>query len=250
MNPTISIISMSRRPEMYFDFVRSFEKAVPDIVVEYIVFINDVVLLPRYYSFANEHSKVKVQHAPEDFVFRYGHDTVYNYLEKKAVGNFILKLFDTDICDINHGQLLEDLKRDADIYGMDTYMERGNVTETKFQLYKKGVLEWFGAVHENQHFKIENPKQDHLKGLKVFHHNALDTESSELEKTSDGFIILKRTQIGSDSDKRNMLYETLAWKIVNEGMRHDHIGWFNRHYQINKDVIDWYYQRAKERFHL
>ena len=248
---TISVVSMSRRPDLYFEFVKSLEKSIPDIVVEYIVFVNDPVTLPRYYSFAlNDCKKVKVLNAPEDFVFRYGHDTVYNYLEKKVVGDYILKLFDTDVCEIDHDVLVEDLSRGADIYGMDTFMERGNVWEVKFQLYKRGILDWFGMVHENQHFKIEKPKQDHLKGLKVYHHNALDPESAELEKNAEGYIILKRTAEGSDSDKRNLLYETLTWKIVNEGGKHDHLGWFQRHYQLNKDVVDWYYKRAKERFKL
>jgi hypothetical protein len=249
---TISVVSMSRRPELYFEFVKSLEKSIPDIIAEYIVFVNDPVTLPRYYSFANNDcNKVKILNAPEDFVFKYGHDTVYNYIEKKVIGDYIFKLFDTDVCEIDRDVFIEDLKLNADIYGMDTFMERGNVWEVKYQLYKRGVLKWMGIVHENQHFLIDSPKKLTLKGLKVYHHNALDPESAEeLEKNAEGFIILKPTKEGSDSDRRNLLYETLTWKIVNEGGRHDHLGWFQKHYAINKDMVDAYYKRAKERFKL
>jgi hypothetical protein len=248
----ITVVSMSRRPDLYFEFVKSLEGSIPDLIDEYLVFVNDIVIIPRYYGFANNDCrKVKVVNAPEDFVFRYGHDTVYNYLEKKATSEYILKLFDTDVCDVNHDLLVEDLKSKADIYGMETYMERGNVWETKLQLYKRGVLAWFGLVHENQKFLSPNPPSvKSSKGLKVFHKNALDPESSTIEKNEDGFIILKKTKEGTDSDKRNLLYETLAWKIVNEGGRHDSLGWFQKHYKLNQEVIDWYYQRAKQKYEL
>jgi len=81
--------------------------------------------------------------------------------------------------------------------------------------------------------------------------NALDPASNEeLEKTADGFIILKKTEEGTDSDLRNLLYETLTWRIVHENGRQQHRGWFLRHYEINHEVVDWYYHRAKQKYNL
>jgi hypothetical protein len=249
----ITIVSMSRRSEMYRDFVEQIEKLMGELVDAYLVFVNDPQLLPFYKSLELKNSKVKVFNAPEDFVFKYGHDTVYNYIEKQVQSKFILKLFDTDTVEVNSRLLEQELKENFDIYGMETYMERGDVWETKYQLYKKGVIEWYGLVHENQHLKkgvIHSPSKI-LKNLKIYHHNALDLESEKVEKTPDGqFIILKKTQENTDSDRRNLLYETLAWTIANASGRHDNPGWFKKHYEINKEVIDWYYERARRKYKL
>jgi hypothetical protein len=86
--------------------------------------------------------------------------------------------------------------------------------------------------------------------MKVQHRNAIDSKSQNLKKNPEGFIILEKTEEGTDSDERNLLYETLTWKIVNENGRHDNPAWFRRHYEINSQVVDWYYLRAKERFKL
>lgn len=240
---------MSRRPQMYKQFVDQIENLSGTLIDSYFVFVNDPQTLPFYKSLEISNPKVKVFNAPEDFVYRYGHDTVYNYLEKQVQSPYVLKLFDTDTVEIDPKLLEEELKKGADIYGMETYMERGNVWETKFQLYKKGVLEWFGLVHENQHFK-GNVNAEKMESIKVYHHNALDPESANLKKNAEGFIILEKTKEGSDSDLRNLLYETLTWKIVNENGRHDNPAWFHRHYEFNKEVVNWYYSRAKKRFKL
>lgn len=252
----ITIVSMSRRTEMYRDFVEQVEKSMGNLVSAYFVFVNDPILLPFYKALEQKNSKVRVFNAPVDFVYRYGHDTVYNYLEKGIQTPYILKLFDTDTIEVDAKLLEEELKatflgvQGFDIYGMETYMERGNVWETKYQLYKTNFLTWYGLVHENQHFKTPHQSSKTLKSLKVYHHNALDPESAKLEKNAEGFIILKKTQEDSDSDRRNMLYETLTWKIVNEGGRHDNPGWFKQHYSFNKEVVDWYYDRARKKFKL
>jgi hypothetical protein len=246
----ITIVSMSRRPEMYRDFVKQSEELMGNLIVSYFVFVNDPILLPFYKNLEQSSPKIKVYNAPEDFVIRYGHDTVYNYLEKLVQTPYILKLFDTDTLEVDSKLFEEELKKNLDIYGMETYMERGDVWETKYQLYKKGIMEWFGLVHENQHFKSSISTPTKLKGLKIYHHNALDTESSNLEKTPDGFLLLKKTQEDSDSDRRNLLYETLTWKIVHENGRQDNPGWFLKHYEYNKPVVDWYYERAKRKYKL
>lgn len=248
----VTIVSMSRRPDMYRDFVENVEKTMGSLVDAYFVFVNDPQLLPFYKAFELKQGKIKVFNAPEDFVFKYGHDTVYNYLEKQVQTPYILKLFDTDTIEVDPKLLEEELKSGFEVYGMETYMERGDVWEVKYQLYKKGVLEWFGLVHENQHYKDKSTvhKAEILRGLKVYHHNALDQESAKLEKNAEGFIILQKTTEGTDSDRRNLLYETLTWKIVHENGRHDNAGWFHRHYHFNKEIVDWYYERARKKYRL
>jgi len=243
----LTIVSMSRRPEMYKNFVIETEKVLRDLISAYYVFVNDPQLLPFYKSLEISNNKIKVFNAPEDFVFKYGHDTVYNYLEKQVQTLYILKLFDTDTIEVDLQLLKEELKQGFDIYGIETYMERGDVWENKFQLYKKGVLEWAGLVHENQHFKKPHTTAI-LKSLKVYHHNAVDPESEKLDKTSDGFIVLKKTKEGTDSDQRNLLYEYLGYRIACENGRHDHPFWFVRNYEVNKELIDVYVKRVKKKF--
>jgi hypothetical protein len=246
----ITVVSMSRRPDKYRHFVEHMEREMGTLIDAYYVFINDPQTLPFYKNLELQEKKIRIFNGPEDFVFRYGHDTVYNYLEKNVKSTFILKLFDTDTVEVDPILLEEELKT-GDIFGMETYMERGDVTETKWQLYRAGILSWYGLVHENQHFYKDVPvTQKLLKSLKVYHHNALDSESATLIKNEQGFIILKKTTEGTDSDRRNLLYETLTWKIVNEGGRHDHVGWFQQHYAFNRETVDWYYERARKKYKL
>jgi len=285
----ITIVSMSRRPDLYRDFVKQAESKMGSLIDNYLVFVNDPNFLPFYKNLEASSSKVKVYSAPEDFVYKHGHDKVYNFLESKVQSTFILKLFDTDEIVVNSKLLEEEIKKtNLDIYGMKTWMQRGDVWEVKYQLYRKGVLRWSGLVHENQESPTGRPMmfwpgppeitkstepslsgkpdsihlvpddgkspiwifQGALENLKILHHNALDTFSSNLKKTDDGFIILEKTPEGTDSDRRNLLYESLAWRIVNEDLPHSAKGWFQRHYQINKEVIDWYYDRAKKLYKL
>jgi hypothetical protein len=248
----ISVVSMSRRPVLYKQFVQSMEEQMGTLVLEYLVFVNDKSIYSDYKQLEREFpNKLRVISTEEDFVFKYGHDMVYNFLDKQAKGDYILKLFDTDRIEIDFPTLQKEIESQADIYGIPTYMQRGDVWETKYQLYKKGVLTWFGLVHENQHFNLGNQNLVHviLKGMKVYHENALDPESAKLEK-KNGFIILQKTQEGSDSDSRNLLYETLTWKIVNENGRHDSRQWFVEHYQLNKEIIDDYAFRANKKYNL
>lgn len=241
---------MSRRFSRYQSFVENLELQLSPEIKEYIVFVNDKELIPLYKELELHNCKIRVEQASNDFVFRSGHDTIYNYLESISDTKYILKLFDTDTVEVNKDLFLKELEKDADIYGIDTYMERGEVWEKKYQLYKKGIFKWYGVVHENQHFLIQNPKVENLLGIKVFHRNSIDSESRNLKKTSDGFIILESTKDGSDSDNRNLLYEYFSYIIANENARHDNLNWFKRHYEINKTLIDEYYKRAKEKYNL
>lgn len=248
----ITIVSMSRRPEKYRSFVQHTETVLGSLIKQYLVFTNDPQTYPFYKNLELENPKIKVINGPEDFVYRYGHDTVYNYLEQLVETPYILKIFDTDIIEVNLELFKAELLTDPspDILGMETYMERGDVTETKFQLYRKGILKWYGLVHENQHFEQPSVYSKTTPNLKVYHHNALDPESAVLEKNAEGFILLKKTIEGSDSDLRNLLYETLTWKIVHERGRQDNAGWFHKHYEFNREIVDWYYHRAKKKFKL
>ena len=243
---------MSRRFEKYKLFVESLEKTLSNLIIQYRVFINNTNTNYLYQEFEKENSKVKVYLAPEDFVFKNGHALVYNYLEKNISSDYIVKLFDSDEISISDYDLfIKELDEDFDIGGMSTYMERGNSQEIKYQMYRPNILKWVGHLHENQEIKIQNPKVKNLKYLSVYHHNALDTDSRILEKTEDGFIILtKNEDETSDSFQRNMLYEALTYRIIHENLYHPHIGWYKRHYEINKDVITFYYKKAKEKYKL
>jgi len=242
---------MSRRLEAYKEFVRHTDELMGEWITQFRVFVNDPETLTGYKELERDVPKIKLFQAPPDFVFKHGHDTVYNFLEKNVESTYILKLFDTDIVYVDHDVFAKELGEGPDIVGMNTYMQRGNVWEWKYQMYKPNLMKWFGLVHENQVWNSKDLKMIQSEGLKVEHMNALDPESRELEKTPDGqFIILKKTEEGTDSDKRNMLYETLTWKIVHEGGRQQNAAWFHKHYEINREVVDWYYQRAKQKFNL
>jgi len=247
----ISVVSMSRRFELYKQFVHCLEFQISDLIQQYIVFVNDKNIATKYLDLEKENTKIRVVIAAEDFIYKYGHDRVYNHLDSIASTEYILKLFDTDVVEVDKNLFKEELNKNVDLYGIQTYMQRGDVWETKWQLYRKGVIKWTGIVHENQ---VPNKKGQitkyQLQSMKVFHNNALDKISLELKKTPDGFIILEKTEEGSDSDQRNMLYEYCTHRIVNEGVPHNSVAWFRRHYELNSAVILWYVQRAKEKYKL
>jgi hypothetical protein len=105
-----------------------------------------------------------------------------------------------------------------------------------------------GMLHEmymmNRQYEIHGIDKETFH---VIHNNALDSSSKNVKKTADNrFIILEKTEEGSDSDKRNLLYEGLAWKIANGFGRHGNAGWFHEHYKLNKELIDWYHSRAEK----
>ena len=248
---SITIVSMSRRTELYSKFILDVESKIGHLIKEYIVFVNDPNILPFYKNLQNTNKKINVISGQEDFVYRFGHDRVYNYLESKVTSQYILKLFDTDLVEVNIPEFEKELNLEKDLYGILTYMSRGsNMWETKFQLYKKNIFKWEGCVHEEKKWiKNENEIQIYnLTSFRVFHKNDIDFYSKNLTKTEDGFIILEKVDKQSDSFLRNCLYEGLTWKIVNEGLDHKYRGWFLRHYEINKKVIDFYHEEAEKKY--
>jgi hypothetical protein len=243
----ISILTATRRPDGYIKMVDDIESKLSDVVTEYVAFVNDIKLKPLFREIQKHNSKIKIIYAKDDFIFRNGFDSVYNSLMKAAKSKYVLMVFDADEIVVDKDKLIKELDKDLDIYTFQMYMQRGNVWENKIQLYKReGVLQWFGLVHENQKF-LKQPSHGILDKdvFYIMHYNARDKNSQELKKTNDGFIILEETEDGTDSDIRNILYESLTWKIVNENGRHMHKPWFEKHYEINKDMIDKYYQKAK-----
>lgn len=243
----ITVVSAVRRPEMYKNVVDSLESQIGDIITGYIVFNNSGALKQQFKDIFGSNSKVRVINAPDSYILRNGFDSVYNTLMNAASkDDYILMAFDTDTFEINKDEFYKDLEKDKDVYGFKMYMQRGDVWETKYQLFKNDdLLKWFGIVHENIVYNRQ-PDLLEITSLRVIHNNALDKSSKELKKTDNGFIILEPTEPGSDSDFRNMLYESLTWQIVNENGRHMHKNWFIEHYRINKELIDDYHNRAKE----
>jgi hypothetical protein len=245
----ITVLTASRRPDLYKNLIANLEDQIGDLVDEYIVFVNDDSLKEEYKKIKYLYSKIKFIFAKEDYIYKMGFDSLYNLLIEQSKSKYCLMLFDTDTIEVNKDLLKQELSEDKDLYSFDCYMQRGDVWEEKHQLFKKDLVKWFGLVHENQQFNRQ-PTHSKLTSFKVYHNNSVDKESQDVKKNAEGFIILEKTEIDSDSDKRNLLYETLTWKIVNEGGRHLNAGWFHKHYSINKEIIDEYYNRAKEKFHL
>lgn len=242
----ISLLTASRRFEGYKNLVKQLESLIPELIEKYIVMVDDSDVLPLYRELKKEINKIIIMPVPYNWIYKNGFDTLYNDLMKAAKTEYCWMLFDCDEVQMDVDQFKEDFEQQPDIFGYPTHMERGDALETKYQLFKNdGLFSWFGVLHENQKFNIQ-PKAININSVKILHHNAVDHFSQNLKKTSDGFLILEKTEEGTDSDKRNLLYESLAWKIVNEGARHDYVGWFKRHYEINKEVIDWYHNRALE----
>jgi hypothetical protein len=241
---------MSRRFDGYCKLVEQFEHIIPEFIEQYIVFVNDDKLKSLYKSLENQNKKVKCVFANENFVFKNGHDTVYNYLDSLVQSEWILKLFDTDRIELDielFKKEFEGLNNKINIYGIPTFMQRGEVWENKYQLYKKGIANWYGILHENLEFNVQLITYD-LKSLKVFHENGIDNKSLDVKKTEDGFIILEETFSGEDSHERNVLYESLGYKIVFEGGRHRNRDWFVRNFEINKNLILKYVEEAKKRW--
>jgi hypothetical protein len=227
------------------------ESKMGEVIDKYIVFVNDKTKIDQYKEIKKSFSvsKLNLVIANDNFIFHHGFDTVYNNLRKYSKettkSTHVLILFDTDIVEVDLDALKKELEIPIDLYSYKMYMQRGDVWEDKYQLYSNdGFLNWYGLVHENQIFTRQYTV-GRLNNFRVLHHNALDKFSKELKKTQDGFIILEKTDEGTDSDKRNMLYESLVWKIVNAGGRHINRNWFLKHYEINKELIDWYYNRAR-----
>lgn len=239
----ISILTATRRPDGYKKLITELEEKMGDLIGEYVAFIEKSN--SEHYLDLKNNPKIKLIIAPDNYIFNHGFDNLYNMLIKTSTQKYCLMIFDTDTIELNKEQFAKDLGEDADLYIFKMYMQRGDVWEDKMQLYKKDLLKFEGAVHENQVF-LREPKIKQIDSFKIIHQNAVDTESQNLKKTSDNFIILEKTVEGSDSDMRNLLYESLAWKIVNGNGIHRHKGWFQRHYEVNKPIIDWYYERAKK----
>lgn len=241
----ISVLTATRRPEGYLEMINRIEDVMSDVVTEYVAFVNNDNVRNEFKRIHKEHEKIKVMFAPENFLYRQGFDTVYNTLMKMARSEYVLMIFDADTIELDKDQLMKDLEEKKDAYTFQMYMQRGDSWEKKLQLYKNdGLLKWFGLVHENQQF-LRQPEVKDIDSLKILHHNARDENSKNL-RYKDNFIILDKTEEGTDSDRRNLLYEGLAWKIVNENGRHLNRAWFEKHYEINKEVIDWYHERAEE----
>lgn len=241
----ISLITASRRPKMFFNLIDSLEKQIGDLIDNYICFVNNSNLIAEY---KNTFHKIKIISAPHNYIFQNGFDSVYNLLQKANKSKYNLILFDCDIVTIDKEKFIEDLNKDADVYAFKMYMARGDALETKYQLYKNdNLLEWKGVVHENQQWKRQ-PKVLEITSLSVEHQNAIDNFSKNMKKDANGMIILEKVDENSDSFERNMLYESLAYRIVNENLYHQNRHWFDAHYKLNKEVIDWYYGKALERY--
>ena len=241
----ISLILASRRPSGFKNLVDQLEEKLPEFMLEYIAFNNDPNLKSEFEAIKAQNPKIKVLNAGEDFIFRMGFDTVYNTLMKAAKGEYCLILFDCDEIEVDKEKFLQFFSIQADVYFFKMFMQRGQVEEKKFQLFKKDILKWVGAVHENQAYS-RNPNILELEGFRVNHNNAQDDSSKVLAKDPEGFIILEKTEEGTDSDKRNLLYEGLAYRIIHENLPHFNKNWFIEHYKRNKAVIDWYYERANQ----
>ena len=101
-----------------------------------------------------------------------------------------------------------------------------------------------GLCHEIMNFNRQ-PKIIPTTAIKIIHNNALDKTSQNIKKSPDGFPILEKAEEGSDSEKRNLLYEALVYRIVNEGGKHAHKQWYEGYYKVNKAIIDEYNEKAK-----
>lgn len=250
MKKPITVISTTRRPEQYKQFLLNIERELGEFIESYLGFTNDLSTKESYKALKSEFPKLKIVYAPDNFIFKNGFDKTYNLLLNKVSTEYAWMLFDVDeVIVSDKSKFAESINGFYNYVGIPTHMQRGDSLEVKYQLYKTNLIRWEGAVHENQAFLGEVKSIDLPDTvIKVLHKNAVDTESSNLKKTDDGFIILERTTEGSDSDKRNMLYEGLTYRIVYEGLPHRYRGWFIRHYEINKEIIDWYYGRAIEKW--
>lgn len=246
----ITVVTTTRRPDKYEKFVENTIKTVGKPIEGFIGFCNDIGLKPLYKKIEHENPMVKMIYAPDNYIFKNGFAKTYNMLLKQVKTELAWMLFDVDEVIIeDYDKFIEILGSFHNYYGIRTHMKRGDSWEDKFQLFDPNVIRWDGYVHENQIGMGELKSiifPDNV--IKVIHNNIVDTESANLEKTEDGFIILKKTEEGTDSDRRNLLYEGLTYRIVHENLHHKFRGWFLKHYEINKEVIDEYYKRAVQKW--
>ena len=242
----ISIITVTRRPDGYKAMVESIENQIGDLVDRYLAFTNNPQTHDQYKAIEAENSKVKIFYAKENFIYKSGFDTVYNFLHSKVPPeNWIFVAVDTDTIEINKEQLLKDISTSPDMLGIQMYMQRGNVWETKNLFYKaNNLFSLAGLCHEIMNFNRQ-PKIIPTTAIKIIHNNALDKTSQNIKKSPDGFPILEKAEEGSDSEKRNLLYEALVYRIVNEGGKHAHKQWYEGYYKVNKAIIDEYNEKAK-----
>lgn len=247
----ITLISASKRVNDCFNMLDNAYKLMPNTLNESIILVAGNEELHNQYKekIQKNFKNCKIICAKEDFYFRKGFDTGYNLLNKAANNKFILALCDSDVLTVNENKLIEDLNEDLDYYLGEIFMERGEATEKKYLLYKKESSNWYGLVHENLQLKPDS-KGKEITSFSIKHLNAKDKFSKNLKKTDDGFIILERPDVDSDSYQRNLIYEYLAYLIANKNGRHLFQGWFKRHYEINKELIDEYYNIAKEKYNL
>lgn len=246
----ITVITTSRRPNYYSKFVYETERKIGKYIEQYIVFVNDSTLKQQYNLLKIEFDKVNVVFAPDNYLFKKGFDSAYNLLLSQVKTKFAWMLFDTDEVILNNNSEFERIiESDYNYIGIQTHMQRGDSTEYKYQLYDPKLVRWVGAVHENQIFNGEIKSIDiDSNAMSVKHKNAIDIDNESIKKTEDGFIIIEKHPEGSDSFNRNLLYEALTYRIVHENLYHKYRGWFVRHYEINKEVVDWYYQKALEKW--
>lgn len=244
----ITIVSTTRRPDKYEQFIKNSSKVLGKYLDGFIGFCNDISLKPLYKKIEYENPKVKMIYAPDNFIFKNGFAKVYNTLLKQVNTELAWMLFDVDEIIIeDYDKFNEILGSFHNYYGIKTHMKRGDSWEYKYQLFNPKSVRWEGHVHENQVILSEIKVIDFPENVvKVIHNNIVDTESVNLKKTDDGFLILEKTTEGSDSDQRNLLYEALTYRIIHENLFHKYRGWFVRHYEINKEIVDWYYERAKK----
>ena len=246
---TLSTISASRRPTGYLNLVKQLEEKLSDYIVEYLCFIDDVKLKPEYDKIKEQYPKVKIILAQENYIWKNGWDSVYNLLIKSSKGLICWMIFDSDEIILDNSERFIDDLYDGELFGINTKMQRGNVFENKFQLfYNNGNIKYFGLVHENQIFMNHSPKIKILNSIRINHNNALDKNSKELKKTEDGIPILEIEEEGTDGYNRNLLYEGLTWKVVNQNGRQQNRDYLIRYYNVNKEVIDEYYKRAVEKW--
>ena len=244
----ITAITTTKRPEQ-------FERLVQDIVKinnvnEVIAFVAEKDDIHKQFSDIKNrinanYSKdfFKLIKAPFNFLFQSGFDTAYNILAKKAKNDTILTFTDSDYVEEINNELFESEIKDIKCGLVEIYMERGNALEKKALIYNKNSCHWYGVVHEN----LISPgaiKLTEITSLKLKHLNARDEYSKNLKKNEEGFIILEKLNPGSDSYDRNVIYEYHTYMIVNNNSRQMNRDWFLKHYEINKDAVDYYYNEA------
>jgi hypothetical protein len=263
MTPTISLITATRRPDKYFELIQEVDSKMGSLIKEFNALVHESQS-DEYKKIKEKNSKIRILKVSDNYIYKNGWDSVYNLLGKFSTSNFLLMLFDTDkIENLNLEEFKKYLNSGYDLFGFNVFMQRASgVYEKKYQLYRNNFgFEWRGAVHENLintksangilhsnllHKQFEIP----IEHFSILHQNALDIYSTQTKRNKDGFVILEKLEEGSDSFERNLLYETLTWKIVNENMFHYNKLWFEHHYKVNKDAVDYYYNIAKKKYDL